>query len=96
MDNVSTIMDRWEEVLNDDKELEERNKSMYSSVEGRIAIQIEVEGQPSYKVEIKGGRFKVQKGSAETAYFCLARYLASVTYVDLMTCQKQSRVQRPS
>jgi hypothetical protein len=63
MDNLATIMKRWEEVLNSDEELAERNKSTYSSVEGRIAIQIEVDGESSYKIEIKGGKFKIQKGS---------------------------------
>jgi hypothetical protein len=63
MDKVATIMSRWEEILNGDKELAERNKSIYSSVEGKIAIQVEVEGQPSYTVEIKDGKFKIQKGS---------------------------------
>ena len=63
MDTVATIMKRWEAVLNSDEELAERNKSIYSSVEGRTAIQIELEGQSSYTVEIKKGKFKVQKGS---------------------------------
>lgn len=63
MDNLARIMKRWEDVLNSDKELAERNKSIYSSVEGRIAIQIEVEGKSSYKIEITGSKFKVQKGS---------------------------------
>ena len=62
MDILATIMKRWEEVLNSDEELAERNKSMYSSVEGRIAVQIELEGQPSYKVTIKDGKFKIQQG----------------------------------
>ena len=66
MDNLAKIMKRWEEVLNDDGELAERNKSIYSSVEGRIAIQIEVDGESSYKIEIKGGKFKIQKGSDKT------------------------------
>ena len=63
MDNVATIMKRWEEVLNSDEELAERNKSIYSSVEGRTAIQIEVAGQSPYKIEVKRGKFTIQKGS---------------------------------
>lgn len=65
MDNLATIMKRWEEVLNSDKELAERNKSIYSGMEGKIAVQIEVEGHSPYKIEIKGGTFKIQKGSAK-------------------------------
>jgi len=63
MDDVAAIMKRWEEVLNSDEELAERNKSIYSSVEGRTAIQIEIEGHSPYKIEVREGTFKVQKGS---------------------------------
>ena len=64
MNAFAKIMNRWEEVLNQDAELEERNKSIYSSMEGRTAIQLEVEGQPSYIVDVNGGKFKVHQGSA--------------------------------
>ena len=64
MDKFSKIMSCWEELLNTDTELEERNKSIYSSLEGRTAIQLEVEGQPSYVVDVNGGKFKVHQGSA--------------------------------
>ncbi len=57
-------MDYWEEVLNTDPELKERNKSIYSSLEGRTAIQLEVEGKPPYLVSVNGCKFKVQQGSA--------------------------------
>jgi len=66
MDNFAEIMKRWEEVLNNDVELEERNKSIYSSLEGRTAIQLEVEGQPSYLVDVNAGKFKVHQGSTTT------------------------------
>jgi len=66
MDNFATIMSHWEEVLNSDAELEERNKSMYSSVEGKTAIQLEVDGQSSYMVDINGGKFKIHQGSAKS------------------------------
>jgi len=66
MDNFATIMSHWEEVLNSDAELEERNKSMYSSVEGKTAIQLEVDGHSSYKVEVNGGKFKVHQGSSKS------------------------------
>ena len=64
MDKFAEIMNHWEEVLNSDAELEERNKSIYSSLKGRTAIQLEVEGQPAYIVDISGGKFKVHQGSA--------------------------------
>ncbi|MCK5187133.1 MAG: hypothetical protein KAR43_08365 [Deltaproteobacteria bacterium] len=64
IDVFAKIMSNWEEVLNSDAELEERNKSIYSSLKGRVAIQLEVEGQPSYIVDISGGKFKVHQGSA--------------------------------
>ena len=64
MDNFAKMMNCWEEVLNTDAELEERNKSIYSSLEGMTAIQLEVEGQPSYIMDVKSGKFKLQQGSA--------------------------------
>lgn len=82
MDNLATIMKRWEEVLNSDKELAERNKSIYSSVEGRIPIQIDVEGQSPYKIEIKGGKFKIQKGSDKKSL--LTWKLPVVLFKDVM------------
>ncbi len=66
MDDFAKIMSRLEEVLNRDAELEERNKSIYSTLEGRAAVQLEVEGKPSYVVDIKDGRFKVHQGTATT------------------------------
>ena len=67
LDNFAKIMNRWEEVLNSDEELAERNTSIYSSLEGKTAISIEVEGLPSYLVDVKKGKFKVYQGSAESA-----------------------------
>ena len=65
MDNFATIMDRWGTILNSDEELAERNKSIYSSLEGRTAINLEVAGQNPYRVDVSGGKFAVQQGSAE-------------------------------
>ena len=65
MDNFATIMERWGTILNSDEELAERNKSIYSSLEGRTAINLEVAGQNPYRVEVSGGKFAVQQGSAE-------------------------------
>jgi hypothetical protein len=65
MDNFATIMERWGTILNSDEELAERNKSIYSSLEGRTAINLEVAGQNSYRVDVSGGKFAVQQGSAE-------------------------------
>jgi hypothetical protein len=65
MDNFATIMDRWGTLLNSDEELAERNKSIYSSLEGRTAINLEVEGQNPYRVDVSDGTFTVHPGSAE-------------------------------
>ena len=67
MDNFAKIMSCWEEVLNTDAELEERNKSIYSSLEGKTAIQLEVEGKPSYLVDINGCKFKIHQGSVTSS-----------------------------
>jgi len=65
MDDFTAIMNRWGTILNDDEELAERNKSIYSSLEGRTAINLEVAGQPTYRVDVSGGKFTVHPGSAE-------------------------------
>jgi hypothetical protein len=65
MDNFAKIMSDWQQVLNTDKELEERNTNIYSSLEGKTAIQLEVEKQPSYLIDIKGGKFTVHQGSTK-------------------------------
>lgn len=64
MDNFATIMDRWGTILNSDEELAERNRSIYSSLEGRTAINLEVAGQSTYIVDVSDGKFTVQQGSA--------------------------------
>jgi len=69
MDNFATIMERWGTILNSDEELAERNKSIYSSLEGRTAINLEVAGQNPYRVDVSGGKFAVQQGSAEGPLF---------------------------
>jgi hypothetical protein len=65
MDNFATIMNRWGAILNSDEELAERNKSIYSSLEGKTAINLVVEGQNAYRVDVIDGTFKVHRGSAK-------------------------------
>jgi len=65
MSTFEKIMTRWEEVLNSDAELAERNKSTYSTVEGRTAIQLEVGKQQPWCVQVKDGKFKIQQGAGE-------------------------------
>jgi hypothetical protein len=67
MDNLAKVMDRWEEVLNADEELKERNESIYSTVEGRTAIEIEVDPLGTYHVDVDKGRFKVLEGTGKKA-----------------------------
>jgi hypothetical protein len=64
MDHLARIMSSWEGVLNSDAELEERNKSIYSSLEGKTTVQLEIEGMPPYVVEVSNGKFTVHQGSA--------------------------------
>ncbi|MCX5896023.1 MAG: hypothetical protein NTZ51_09365 [Proteobacteria bacterium] len=63
MDTFAKIMSTWEHVLNADAELEERNKSTYSSLEGKTAIQLAVDKLSPYSVDVAGGKFKVHQGS---------------------------------
>ena len=65
MNRFAEIMLRWEQLLNADEELQERNRSTYSTIEGRTVIELIVGDQPSYRVEVKDGKFKVSTGAAE-------------------------------
>jgi hypothetical protein len=65
MNRFAEIMFRWEQILNADEELQERNRSSYSTIEGRAAIELIVGSQPPYKVDVKEGKFKVSTGAAE-------------------------------
>lgn len=67
MDNLATIMEAWEGVLNSDAELAERGKSIYSTMEGKSAVQIEIEGFPAYHVDVADGRFTIGRGEAPGA-----------------------------
>lgn len=67
MDNLATIMEAWEEVLNGDAELSERARSMYSTLEGKAAVQVEIEGLPPYAVNASGDRFSITRGSSPGA-----------------------------
>lgn len=63
MDNLATVMEAWEGVLNSDAELAERAKSMYSTLEGKTALQLEIEGLPAYAVSAADCRFTIKRGS---------------------------------
>ena len=65
MSTFEKIMNSWEEVLNSDAELAERNRSIYSTIEGRTAIQLEVDKQPPYSVQVLDGKFKIKQGAGE-------------------------------
>ena len=67
MDNLAKIMESWEGILNSDAELAERGKSIYSTMEGKSAVQIEIEGFPAYHVDVADYRFKVGRGPATGA-----------------------------
>ena len=69
METFAGIMNTWEQTLNEDTELNERNQSPYSSIEGKTAVQLEVEKHPTYIVTVKEGKFKVKKGTAKKALF---------------------------
>lgn len=70
MDTLKKIMKFWEETLNADPELAERNKSPYSTLEGKTAVQLEVENSAVYNVAVKTGQFKVSRGKAKSPLLC--------------------------
>ncbi|MBN2108672.1 MAG: hypothetical protein JW832_14705 [Deltaproteobacteria bacterium] len=70
MDAFEKLMNNWEKILNADAELAERHKSPYSTIEGKAAIQLEVEKQPPYSVHVQDGKFSIQKGTADKPLLC--------------------------
>ena len=70
MSNFEKFMSSWEETLNTDAELQERNKSPYSTIEGRTAVQLEIGKFSPYMVDVKDGRFSVKKGTAKQPLLC--------------------------
>lgn len=70
MGNYEKIMSSWEQYLNADEELLERNKSPYSTIEGRTAVQLEVAKQAPYIVDVRDSKFKVGKGTVEKPLLC--------------------------
>jgi hypothetical protein len=65
MDAFEKLMSNWEQVLNADTELSERNRSTYSSLDGKAAIQLEVGRQPAYSVHVREGKFSIRKAAAD-------------------------------
>ncbi|MEI6127469.1 MAG: hypothetical protein WCQ99_13055 [Pseudomonadota bacterium] len=70
MDTFEKLMNQWEHTLNADHELGERNKSPYSTIEGKAAIQLEVGKQTPYSVHVKDGKFSIRKGMADRPLLC--------------------------
>lgn len=70
MDHFEKLMNNWEQVLNADAELAERNRSPYSSLDGKAAIQLEVGRQPAYSVHVQEGKFNIRKGTADKPLLC--------------------------
>ena len=65
MDAFAQVMNSWQEALNSDQELKERNKSISSTLEGKTAVQLEVAKRPPQVVEIQSGKFSVHQGTSK-------------------------------
>ncbi len=59
MNSLKKFMKQFEQILNSDIELLERNKSYYSTIEGKTAVVIDVNNHLPLSVEIKSGKFRV-------------------------------------
>ena len=62
MEQLDSFMRRWEEVLNNDEELQMRNRDKASTLEGQVAIQLNIKGVGGYNVWVKDGKVKIEGG----------------------------------
>jgi len=44
MEMINSFFAKWEDVLNGDEELQLRNRDKASTLEGKVAIQLNIEG----------------------------------------------------
>jgi hypothetical protein len=66
MDNFEKVMSSWQEALNSDQELKERNRNISSTLEGKTALQLEVAKKPPQVIEVQDGKFTIHQGSVRT------------------------------
>jgi hypothetical protein len=65
MEDLSGFIQKWEEILNNDEELQLRNRDKASTLEGKVAVQLNIKGVGEYSISIKDGKFSIVKGPAQ-------------------------------
>jgi len=70
MSGLKKFMSSWEQALNADEELAERNQSPYSTIEGKAAVVLDVKQLEPYTVSVEGGKFSIKKGAAKKPLLC--------------------------
>ena len=70
MDKIESFIKKWEDELNADEELSLRNIDKASTMEGRDAIQLNIEGGDQYSLRSENGKFKCRKGPSEKPLLC--------------------------
>jgi len=70
MEMIESFLKSWEDCLNSDEELQLRNTDKASTLEGRVAIQLNIESSNQYSVHVKDGKFTVDKGISQNPLLC--------------------------
>jgi len=70
MEKIASFIKKWEDALNGDEELQLRNKDRASTLEGKVALQLNIEGIGQYSLQVKDRKFKIDKGISPNPLLC--------------------------
>lgn len=70
MANIDDFITKWTEALNSDEELQLRNRDKASTLEGKVAIQLGIEGIGQYHLLVHEGRFSFTQGTSPDPLLC--------------------------
>jgi len=70
MEKINNFMKKWEDSLNADEELWLRNRDKASTLEGKVAIKLNINGIGHYSVNIKDGKFQINRGVFHNPLLC--------------------------
>ena len=67
---IKRFFSEWEDVLNSDEELQLRNRDKASTLEGKVAIQLGIEGIGQYHLLVHEGKFSFAQGPSPDPLLC--------------------------
>lgn len=70
MEWLDNFIQRWEAMLNSDEELQLRTRDDASTLEGKTAIQLRIEGAGHVAVNVKDGKLEINKNTSQSPLLC--------------------------